>query len=113
MSQTNARYTRMLSQIKKDMPRMINGYTELQHFALTDASLDAKTKHLTALAIAILRGNEESFALHTSDALQAGANEAEIREAIGMAILIGGEPAAFNASKVYGIVEQLMAESAQ
>jgi AhpD family alkylhydroperoxidase len=114
MSQTNAaRYNRMLAQMKKDMPRMISGFTELQHFALSDASLDAKTKHLTALAIAILRGNEDSFALHASDALQAGANEAEIREAIGMAILIGGEPAAFNASKVYGIVEQLMAESAQ
>jgi alkylhydroperoxidase/carboxymuconolactone decarboxylase family protein YurZ len=104
---TITNYNRMLNQMRQDMPRMVNGFAELQQMAIADASLNSKTKHLTALAIAILRGNEDSFTLHAGEALQNGATTAEIREAIGMAILIGGEPAAFNASKVYDRVDQL------
>src|SRR5690606_5904806 len=56
------------------------------------------TKELIALGIAITVRCDGCIAFHVHDAMQAGANEAEIAETVSVAILMGGGP-----SVVYGI----------
>ncbi|MBI5960715.1 MAG: carboxymuconolactone decarboxylase family protein [Chloroflexi bacterium] len=100
-------YDHMLSQLKQDMPKLGNGFEELQASAIATATLDAKIKNLTALAIAVMRGSQDAFELHVTNAVRAGATRAEIVEAIGMAMMLGGEPVAFNGGKALQFVEEL------
>jgi len=65
--------------------------------SITEGALDAKTKELMALAIAVAVRCDGCIAFHVHDAVDAGATADEIAEAIGVAILMGGGPAA-----VYG-----------
>jgi AhpD family alkylhydroperoxidase len=102
-------YAYMLSQLKHNMPKLGTGFEELQASAIATATLDAKIKNLTALAIAVMRGSQESFELHIADALRAGATRVEIVEAIGMAMMLGGEPVAFNGGKALEFVQELAA----
>jgi len=69
----------------------------LRWTAITEGALDAKTKELMALAIAVAVRCDGCIAFHVHDAVDAGATADEIAEAIGVAILMGGGPAA-----VYG-----------
>lgn len=102
-------YDRMLAQLKQTMPKMGTGFAEFQANAVATVTLDAKIKHLTALAIAVVRGSEDSFELHVTEALRAGATRPEIVEAMGMAMMLGGEPVAFDGGKALELVETLAA----
>lgn len=101
------RYARMLELIKRDMPRLVNGFTGMQQQATADGALDSKTKSLAALAIAVLRGVDDNITQRITAALTSGATEAEILEAIGMAIMLGGEPVSHSANRAYAILEAL------
>ena len=63
-------------------------------------ALDQKTKELIALAIAVASRCDGCIAFHTNDALNAGASEAEITDALGVAILMGGGPSLMYATHV-------------
>lgn len=111
MRKTNEQTTaRTLELMKRDMPKLVNGFAGLQAVATANAALDAKTKALTAFAIGVMRGNETSIARHANAAFNQGATEAEMLESIGMAMLLGGEPASFNGGAAFEIVEQVVAE---
>lgn len=100
-------YTRLLDLINNDMPKMSRGFAGLEQTATASATLDSKSKHLTAMAIAALSGSEESLRLHASRALSAGATQAEMLEATAITVFFGGEPAAFNAGKACAIIEEM------
>lgn len=86
------------------------GFGALHEASIESGALDAKTKELIALGIAITVRCDGCIAFHVHDAMQAGAGEAEIAETVSVAILMGGGP-----SVVYGIeamqaLEQYQAE---
>lgn len=114
MFQSNGNnFDRTLELMKREMPKMVSGFAEMREAATADATLDAKTKSLTALAIAILLGGEDSITLRASETLRAGASRQEILEAIGLAMMLGGEPATVAGGKAFEIVEKLMIPPAQ
>jgi len=78
-------------------PLVWSGFGALHEAAVADGALPAKVKELMALAIAVAVRCDGCIAFHVHDAVDAGATADEIAEAIGVAILMGGGPAA-----VYG-----------
>lgn len=101
----DARYNRTLNALKRDMPRLVNGFTGMQASATAEGALDSKTKSLAALAIAVLRGNDDNMTQRVTAASAAGASDADMLEAIGMAMMLGGEPASHNAARAYDIID--------
>jgi AhpD family alkylhydroperoxidase len=79
-------------------PDTMQGFREMMGAALAAGSLDAKTKELIALAIAITVRCDGCIASHAKAVLKAGANRQEVVETVGVAMLMGGGP-----SMVYGV----------
>jgi AhpD family alkylhydroperoxidase len=104
---------RQLGQAMKEMrgslPATMRAFGDLHRGALADGALSAKHKELIALAIGIAVHCEGCIAFHVHDALEAGASRAEIEEAIGVAILMGGGPAAVYGADAYSALAQFEA----
>jgi len=78
-------------------PSTMYAFEKLHKVTTKDGALSTKVKELIALAIAINVRCDGCIAYHVNDALNAGASEQEIAEAIGIAVLMGGGP-----SMIYG-----------
>jgi AhpD family alkylhydroperoxidase len=59
-----------------------------------------------ALAIAVAIRCENCIAYHVHDALKAGATRPDVLEALGVAIMMGGGPAAMYACEAFQALEQ-------
>jgi AhpD family alkylhydroperoxidase len=87
------------------------GFMRLHKAGSTAGALTATEKELIALAIGIVVRCDGCIAFHVHDALKAGASHAEIVEAIGVAILMGGGPAVVYGSQALAALEQFEAEA--
>lgn len=76
----------------------LRAFTALHDAALEDGELSRRDKELMALAIAIATSCEGCIAWHVAGALSAGASRAQVAEAIGVAIMMGGGPATYYGS---------------
>jgi AhpD family alkylhydroperoxidase len=92
--------------MRTDLPEVMAGFGKLHRASMADGALSTKHKELIAMAIGISSRCEGCVALHTYDALKAGASPEEVREAIGVAIMMGGGPAAVYASEALEALEQ-------
>ncbi len=94
-------YEELTSWMKKlgvEMPEVMQGFQSLHGASLKSNALDAKTKELIALGIAITVRCDGCISFHVHDAMKAGASKEEIAETVSVSILMGGGP-----SVVYGI----------
>jgi AhpD family alkylhydroperoxidase len=80
-------------ELRHAIPEVFKGFGELHDAATTSGALDAKTKELMALAIAVTERCDGCIASHARAAVAAGASRDEAAEAIGVAILMRGGPA--------------------
>ncbi len=78
-------------------PDQMRAFRDLMGAASKDGALDAKTKELMAIAIAVATRCEGCIVFHVRSALKHGATRDEMADTIGVAIEMGGGPAA-----VYG-----------
>lgn len=78
--------------LRRHIPDVYTAYAELHRATLSDGALDAKTKELIALAIAITRECDGCIASHARGAVRHGATEQEVAETIGVTILMNGGP---------------------
>lgn len=90
-------------------PEILDAFDRLHRTSIADGALDTKTKELIALAIAVVSRCDGCISFHTHDALEAGANEKEITEALGIAILMGGGPAMVYATHVMDAMSEFKA----
>jgi AhpD family alkylhydroperoxidase len=97
-----------LAQLGTELPGPMTGFARLHKTAVADGVLSAKTKELMALAIAVAVRCDGCIAYHVHDAVQAGATRAEMIETIGVAILMGGGPAAMYAAHAMDAIEQFL-----
>ena len=95
-----------MGELGKVNPDIMAGFSKLHEAAGTDGALDAKTKELIALAIGIVVRCDGCIAFHVHDAIKAGATDAEIADAIGVAILMGGGPAVVYGSSALDALKQ-------
>ena len=113
---TDYRATR--NNLQQQMPKLAAGqqavmksFMSLHKTAVAEGALSTKTKELIALAIAVSARCDGCIAFHTHDALKAGATKAEIMDALGVAILMGGGPSMVYATQATEALEQFTNEA--
>lgn len=97
-----------LGQLGQELPGPLTGFARLHKKSVEDGALSRKTKELMALAISVAVRCEGCIAYHTHDAIAAGASRQELLETIGVAIMMGGGPAAMYAAHALDAIEQFM-----
>jgi AhpD family alkylhydroperoxidase len=78
--------------LREHIPDVIGGYASMQRAAMADGALTGKVKELIALAVAVTRECDGCIAAHARGAARQNATEAEVAEALGVAILLNGGP---------------------
>lgn len=92
-------------------PKAVSAFFQLASATLGDGVLDARTKELMALGIAIAGGCEGCIVWHAKAAHTLGASREEVAELVGVAVEMGGGPSLFNGSKALEAYDQLAAAS--
>ena len=92
--------------LSNDQPDVMKAFGALHAAGSADGALDTKTKELISLAIAVTARCDGCIAFHTHDAMKAGATRAEITDAIGVAVLMGGGPSVMYATHVIEAMDQ-------
>ena len=92
-------------------PEVMAGFAKMHRAAVADGVLSAKVKELIALAISIASHCDGCVAFHTHDAVEAGATRSEVEEAIAVAVLMGGGPAAVYGSDALDALDQFTQQS--
>ncbi len=88
------------------IPGQMKGFSDLHRSSMADGALPQATKELMAVAIAVVQRCDDCIALHMHDALRAGATPAQVHEALGVALLMGGGPASTYATHALQALEQ-------
>jgi len=97
-----------IGKMARKQPEAVKAFTGLHKASMQTGALESKTKELMALAIAVVTHCEDCIAYHVHDALKAGANEEEIMETLGVAIMMGGGPALMYGTHAVEAMEQFM-----
>ncbi|MDE2490090.1 MAG: carboxymuconolactone decarboxylase family protein [Elusimicrobia bacterium] len=103
------RYRELSAQMEglgRDLPGPMRAFESLHESATVEGALDAKTKELIALGIAITVRCDGCIAYHVHDALKAGAHRREIVETIGVAVMMGGGPSVVYGAEAHAALEQ-------
>ena len=79
--------------LRHQIPDVMKAFADLHNASMTTGALDTKMKELIALAISVSHRCDGCIASHARGAAKQGASEAEVSEAIGVAILMTGGPA--------------------
>lgn len=94
-------------------PPVMAGFSELHRAATVDGALSQKDKELMALAISVVVRCDGCIAFHVHDAVRAGATREEIAETVGVAVLMGGGPAAVYGTEAMTAFDQFTAAFAE
>ena len=81
-----------LGALRKDVPDVMKGFSELAAAATRDGVLDRKTKEFIALALGVAAHCDACIGFHVQALVRLGATKAELEEALGMAVYMGGGP---------------------
>lgn len=91
-------------------PGAMAGFGAMHKGAVEDGELSRGMKELIALAVGITGHCDGCIAFHVHDALKAGVTRKEIEEAIGVAVMMGGGPAAVYGADALVALSQFEAE---
>ena len=86
-------------------PEAVKGFQALSRGASTTQHLDAKTRELIALAVAVTTRCQGCLDAHARKARAAGATKAEVAEALGVAIALNAGAALVYSARVMDAVE--------
>lgn len=77
-----------IGELGKLTPDTLTGYQALSNAGKKTNHLDAKTRELIALAVAVTTRCDGCITVHSAEALKHGANHEEIAEALGVAVAL-------------------------
>ncbi|MCP2010904.1 carboxymuconolactone decarboxylase family protein [Duganella violaceipulchra] len=86
--------SKQLATLREDLPDVMKGFGDLARAATRDGALDRKTKELIALALGVAAHCDACIGFHVQALVRLGTSKAELEEALGMAIYMGGGPSA-------------------
>ncbi|TCV96361.1 AhpD family alkylhydroperoxidase [Luteibacter rhizovicinus] len=95
-----------IGELGKLTPDTIAGYQTLSRAGQKTGHLDAKTRELIGLAVAVTTRCDGCITVHTGEALKHGASREEIAEALGVAIALNAGAALVYSARVMDAVEQ-------
>jgi len=84
--------TQDLASLRSDMPDLMKGFGDMARAATRDGALSKKTKELIALALGVAAHCDACIAFHVQALVKLGVTKAEVEEALGMAVYMGGGP---------------------
>ena len=88
----------LLRNLRGGAPEVMRAFAGIAQAATISKALDAKTKELIALGIAVAVRCDDCIALHAKAAAEQGASRDEVSETLGMAIYMGAGPSVMYAS---------------
>jgi AhpD family alkylhydroperoxidase len=89
-----------VASMSKLSPDTVRGYTMLGSAGAKTGHLDAKTRELISLAVAVTRQCDGCIAVHTDSAVRNGASREEIMEALGVAVALNAGAALVYSARV-------------
>lgn len=93
--------------LEETIPEVMERFGALREAVYAKGKLTAKDKSLIALAIAVAKQCDYCVAGHLLQAVEAGADDQEIMEAVGVAIVMSGGPGVAYAGLVKRGLEEL------
>jgi len=97
--QLTRRLSASIATLRKDKPDVMRGFSSMASAAMADGALDRKTKELMALAIGVAGHCKGCIGFHMQSLVKLGASKAEIEDALGVAIYMGGGPSLMYAAE--------------
>ena len=101
--------TPAIKELHAGTPDVMRGFSAIARAALEPKALDAKTKELIALGIAVAVRCDACIAFHAESAVKRGATREEMMETMGMAIYMGAGPSVMFAAKAVEAYDQFSA----
>lgn len=95
-----------LKVLRDDIAPTMQGFSAMAQAAAKPGALDKKTKELIALAVGVVTHCDGCIGFHVEALVKLGTSRAEVEEALGMAIYMGGGPALMYAADALGAYEQ-------
>ena len=95
-----------IAEIGRLSPETVRGYRELSDAGNKTARLDAKTRELIALDVAVARQCDGCITVHADAAVRLGASREEIAEALGVAVSVNAGAALVYSARVMDAVAQ-------
>ena len=89
-----------IADIGRTSPETVRGYRALGDAGAKTGVLDAKTRELIALGVAVTRQCDGCIAVHTDAAVKHGATREEVIEALGVAIAVNAGAAMVYSARV-------------
>lgn len=93
-----------IGEMGKLSPDTVRGYMTLSAAGAATAHLDAKTRELIALAVAVTTRCDGCVTVHVDAALRHGATREEIAEALGVAVALNAGAALVHSARVMDAV---------
>ncbi len=90
--------TAQLRELRGGAPDVMKAFAGMAQAATAAKALDAKTKELIALGIAVAVRCDDCIAFHVKAAVERGASREEVLETLGMAIYMGAGPSVMYAN---------------
>ena len=103
--------TGAIKQVGLGAPDVMKAFSAMAAAATGAGTLDAKTKELIALAIAVAIRCDGCVAFHAKAALEKGASRDELMETMGMALYMGAGPSLMYAAQAVEAYDQFAAQS--
>jgi AhpD family alkylhydroperoxidase len=100
-----------LKGLRGDIPDTAAGFSQLTKEAMKDGVLDKKTKELIAMALGVAARCDGCLAFHAEALVKLGATRAELVEALGVCIQMGGGPSLMYAADAYKAFLQFEAKA--
>ncbi len=100
------RISRGMAELRQDIPDTMKAFTALAQAATRAGALDRKTKELIALALGVAAHCDGCIGFHVQALHRLGASRAEVEEALGMAVYMGGGPSAMYAADALHAYEE-------
>jgi AhpD family alkylhydroperoxidase len=103
----------LLRNLRGGAPDVMKAFAGIAQAACKAKALDAKTKELIALGIAVAVRCDDCIAFHVKAAVEQGASKDEVSETLGMAIYMGAGPSVMYASHALEAFAQFEASAAK
>lgn len=98
-----------LATFRAEMPELMKAFGALSQAATRSGAIDQKTKELIALCLGVAGHCDACIGFHVKALVKLGATRAEIEEALGVAVYMGGGPSLMYAADALAALEQMSA----
>ncbi|WP_193016291.1 carboxymuconolactone decarboxylase family protein [Proteus sp. FME41] len=92
--------------LSQNIPEVMKAFMSTTKAGGKEGALDAKTKELIAIAIAVANRCDGCIGFHTKTLVELGTTEQELAEALGVAIYMGGGPSVMYAANTMGAFKE-------